>query len=98
MTSVFTSPLAGALMITFFAPASRWPLALTSSVNRPVLSMHVVDAERLPRQILGLARGHHALDLVAVDDERVRLGGVGIALAVSTLCLKRPCTLSYLIW
>ena len=35
-TMVMSSSLAGAEMMTFFAPASRWPLALVASVNRPV--------------------------------------------------------------
>ena len=39
MTTVMSSPLAGAEMITFFAPAARWPLAFSPSVNRPVDSM-----------------------------------------------------------
>jgi hypothetical protein len=38
-TMVMSSPLAGALMITFLAPASRCLAALARSVNRPVLSM-----------------------------------------------------------
>src|SRR5579863_438844 len=39
MTSVGQSPLAGALMITFLAPAARWPLAFSTSVNNPVDSI-----------------------------------------------------------
>src|SRR5262245_27190586 len=38
MTTVMSSPLAGAEMITFLAPAVRWPFALSASVNRPVHS------------------------------------------------------------
>jgi hypothetical protein len=38
-TMVFTSPFPGAEMMTFFAPASRWPLAFSESVNNPVDSM-----------------------------------------------------------
>src|SRR3989344_6846132 len=34
-----SSPLAGALMMTFLAPASMWALALAGSVNRPVDSI-----------------------------------------------------------
>ena len=37
-TMVMSSFLAGALMMTFLAPASRWPLAFAASVNNPVLS------------------------------------------------------------
>ena len=39
MTMVGHSPLAGAEMMTFFAPAARWPLAFSTSVNSPVDSM-----------------------------------------------------------
>jgi len=39
MTTVMSSSLAGAEMMTFLAPASRWPLALAASVKRPVDSM-----------------------------------------------------------
>ena len=39
MSSVFTSPLPGAEMMTFLAPAARWPLAFSESVNRPVDSI-----------------------------------------------------------
>ena len=31
-----SSPFAGAEMMTFLAPPSRWPLALSASVKRPV--------------------------------------------------------------
>ncbi|MNU09834.1 hypothetical protein D3C72_2566280 [compost metagenome] len=36
---VMSSPLAGAEMMTFLAPASRWALALAASVKMPVDSM-----------------------------------------------------------
>src|SRR5437016_2197217 len=39
MTSVGQSPFAGAEIITFFAPAARWPWALSTSVNNPVDSI-----------------------------------------------------------
>ena len=39
MTTVMSSPLAGAEMMTFFAPAAMCPLAFSASVNRPVDSM-----------------------------------------------------------
>ncbi len=39
MSSVFTSPLPGAEMMTFLAPAARWPLAFSESVKRPVDSI-----------------------------------------------------------
>ena len=39
ISSVFTPPLPGAEMMTFFAPAARWPLAFSRSVKRPVDSI-----------------------------------------------------------
>ncbi len=39
MTTVMSSFLAGAEMMTFFAPAARWPLAFSPSVKSPVDSM-----------------------------------------------------------
>src|SRR4029078_13444874 len=39
MTTVMSSPLAGAEMMTFLAPAVRWPLAFSASVKRPVDSI-----------------------------------------------------------
>ena len=41
----------------------------------------VIDAQLLPRKLAGLLGGHDALDLVAVDDERVGLFLGGVALA-----------------
>ena len=35
-TMVMSSSVAGAEMITFFAPASRWPLAFVALVKMPV--------------------------------------------------------------
>jgi hypothetical protein len=39
MTTVMSSPLAGAEMMTFLAPAVMWPRAFSASVKRPVDSM-----------------------------------------------------------
>ena len=39
ISRVFTSPLPGAEIITFLAPAARWPLAFSESVKRPVDSI-----------------------------------------------------------
>src|SRR5687767_11521394 len=39
ITIVMSSPLAGAEMMTFLAPAEMWALALSASVNSPVDSM-----------------------------------------------------------
>ena len=76
ITTVMSSPLAGAEMITFFAPAVRCPLAFSASVNRPVHSMTISTPSRLPRQ-LGRRLGGDDLHLVAVDDQHVVFGLVG---------------------
>ena len=52
MTTVMSSPLAGAEMMTFFAPASMWPLAFSASVKRPVRLDDVIDPQLAPRQRL----------------------------------------------
>ena len=51
MTTVMSSPLAGAEMMTFLAPAVMCPLAFSASVNRPVRLDDDIDAELLPGQL-----------------------------------------------
>ena len=60
-TIVMSSPLAGALMMTFFAPASMWARAFSASVNRPVDSITMSTPEVAPRQLGGV------LDLEDLD-------------------------------
>ena len=78
-----SSFLAGALMTTFFAPATMWARAFSASVNRPVDSM-TMSTPRSPhgscRRVLDLEDLHR----LAVDDDRVvgvadlaRVGAVG---------------------
>ena len=76
MTTVRQSPLAGAEMMTFFAPAVMWPLAFSTSVNRPVDSITRSTPMRFPRQFRRRL-GADDLDFLAVDDEHVVLGLVG---------------------
>ena len=82
-TIVMSSPLAGALMITFFAPAVMWARGLVGVGEETGRLEHDVDAQVAPRQ-----RGRipllEDLDLAAVDDQRVvgvvdgaRVGAVG---------------------
>ena len=66
-----SSFLAGALMMTFFAPASRWARAFVASVKMPGGFEDDVHAEVAPRQ------GRRVLlledpDLAAVDDQACR--------------------------
>ena len=51
MTMVMSSSLAGAEMITFFAPAVMWPFGLVRLGEEAGGLDHDVDAERLPRQL-----------------------------------------------
>ena len=52
-TIVFKSPLAGADIITFFAPASMWACAFSLSVNNPVHSKTI----SIPSSFQGSALG-----------------------------------------
>ena len=72
-----SSPLAGALMMTFFAPAAMWAPRLLGVGEEAGRLEDDVDAQVAPRKrrrVLLL----EDLDLAAVDDQRV----VGVA---------RPC-------
>ena len=53
MFSVMSSPLAGALMTTFFAPPVRWPRAFSAAVKRPVDS----TTSSTPAVFHGMAAG-----------------------------------------
>ena len=72
-----SSFLAGALMMTFFAPAVMWAAALVASVKMPVLSRTMSTPEVAPRQVRRVALGED-LDLAAVDDDR-RVPGLHLA-------------------
>ena len=60
-----SGPLAGAVMITFFAPAARCLAAPSRLVKMPGRLEHDVDAEVLPRQLRRILDRQH-LELVAV--------------------------------
>ena len=62
--------VAGAEMITFFAPASRCLAASSRFVNSPVDSITTSTPEIAPRQRGGISLGEH-LDLAAVDGDRL---------------------------
>ena len=70
---VMSSPLAGAEMITFFAPASRCFAAWSRSVKRPVDSSTMSTPRSFHGSLAGILLGEHAHP-VAVDDERVARG------------------------
>ena len=65
-----SSPFAGALMITFWAPASRCARAFSASVKMPVDSRTMSTPEVAPRQGRRVLLGED-LDLAAVDDQGV---------------------------
>ncbi len=87
-TTVMSSPFAGALMITFLAPAVMWPLAFSASVKRPVDSMTRSTPSAFQGEGGGALLHGQALDLVAVDDEDVVLRHVGARLLAGNLALE----------
>ena len=72
-TSVMSSLLAGALMITFLAPALRWALAFFGVGEEARALEHDVHAQIAPRQRRGIPLGEE-LDLAAIDDDRAVAG------------------------
>ena len=68
-TIVMSSPLAGALMITFWAPAAMWAPAFSALGEDAGGLEDDVDAEVLPRQVRRILLGED-LDLAAIDDDR----------------------------
>ena len=96
MTTVMSSPLAGAEMMTFLAPAARWPLAFSASVKSPVDSMTYSTPSSFHGSSAGVFADDQALDLVAVDDEHVVLGLVGRDFFAGTVPSNRPWVESYL--
>ena len=82
-------------MMTFFAPAVRWPLAFSASVNRPVDSITRCDAE-------GFAHGSSAGVLALTTWMSLPLTTRTSSSALSgedfldeTVPLNRPCVESY---
>ena len=57
-------------MMTFLAPAARWPLAFSTSVNRPVDSMTTSTPNCFQGNCDGVF-GADDLHLLAVDDEHI---------------------------
>ena len=85
-----SSPLAGALMITFLAPASMCALAFVGVGEDAGALEHDVDAEVAPRQRRRVLLGED-LDLAAVDDDRARRRRVDVAVvgAVGRVVLEQ---------
>ena len=95
MTTVMSSPFAGAEMMTFFAPAVDVTLGLLRLGEQAGRFDDVLDAEFLPRQRGRAFLDGQALDLVAVDDEDVVLGARRRLFSLMTVPSKRPWVESY---
>merc|ERR1719379_819452 len=91
MTKVFRSPLPGAEMMTFEAPASMWPFALSASTNRPVDSM-TYSTPIAPHGNLANPSRLAAMHLILFP-----LTTSVSAPSVVTSCLNLPCVESYFI-
>ena len=90
-----SSPLAGAEMMTFFAPAAMWPLAFSASVNRPVDSMTIST----PSAFHGSSAGVLAADDLISWPLTTRMSSSALSgddlLVVDTSPLNRPWVESY---
>ena len=84
---VMSSFFAGALMITFFAPASRCAAALSPSVKKPGRLDDVVDAQVAPGQFAG---SRSASTLISLPSTTIASS------FASTSWGSCPCTESYL--
>src|SRR5271154_5876744 len=90
ITMVLTSPLAGAEIITFLAPACRWPAAFSLSVKRPVDSMTISMPKAFQGSSAGvLVAGTHLIlwPLTTIMSASALEGSL---LAVVTGCLNLP--------
>ena len=89
-TMVMSSFLAGAEMMTFFAPASRWPLAFVASVNRPVDSTTMST----PSDFQGMAAGPSLmarhLIFCPLTTSTSSSAALGLDFSLATVPGKRP--------
>ena len=84
-----SGPVAGAVMITFFAPAARCLAASSRLVNLPVDSKTTSTPEIFPRQLRRVLDGQH-LEVVAVDRDAVAPGAdVAIEVAQDRVVLQQ---------
>ncbi len=94
ITTVMSSPFAGAEMMTFLAPAVRWPFAFSASVKRPVDSI----TSCTPSAAQGSSAGVFAdTTLISLPSTR-RTSSSGLSAAdflEPTLPLKAPWVESY---
>src|ERR1700690_468319 len=77
MTTVRQSPLAGAEMMTFFAPAVMWPWAFSTSVNKPVDSI----TRSTPSAFHGSSAGDLALTTLMSLPLTMRMSSSGLSAA-----------------
>src|SRR5437764_14940285 len=95
MTTVMSSPLAGAEMITFLAPAVRWPLAFSASVNRPVDSITYSTPSSFHGRAAGPSLTDRHLIVWPLTTSRSSSATDGDDLVLVTSPRKRPWVESY---
>src|SRR5512138_3363097 len=94
ITMVGQSPFAGAVMMTFLAPAARCPLAFSTSVKRPVDSI----TTSTPSCFHGSCEGSFALTtciLLPLTTSTSSSALSGEDFSDASVPLKRPCVESY---
>src|SRR6267154_1745687 len=94
-TIVMSSPLAGAVMSTFFAPASRWPLAFAASVNNPVDSTTRSTPSAFHGKAAGPSLTARHLILIPLTTSTSSSSTDGLDFSLETVPLNRPCVESY---
>ncbi len=87
ITIVMSSSLAGAEMMTFFAPASRWALAVDPVVNRPVDSITTSTPSSRHGSLAGSRSARILIDLAPAWM---------VSPDTDTSCGRVPSTVSYL--
>src|SRR5258706_4946612 len=94
-TIVMSSPLAGAVMSTFFAPAVMWPLAFSASVNRPVDSTTRSTPSAFHGNAAGPSRTERHLIFRPLTTSTSSSATEGLDFSLVTVPLNRPCVESY---
>src|SRR5580658_8053042 len=96
MTMVLTSPLPGAEMMTFLAPAVRWALAFSLSVKRPVDSMTMSTPSAFHGRVARSLTAPTHLILWPLTISTSGSSSDGLLFSVLTWCLNLPWTESYI--
>src|SRR5205814_842242 len=96
MTTVMSSPLAGAEMSTFLAPAAIWPLAFSASVKKPVDSTTYSTPNCFHGRAAGPSLTARHLMLWPLTTRVSSSAADDDDFSLTTLPLKRPWVESYL--